>query len=47
MGLLQQNNDIKYEPDWIDKMFEIEKKVCDIEQYKNIAFLNHVLLRKI
>jgi len=44
---LQQNNDLKYEPDWIDKMFEVEMKVCDLEPYKNIAFLHHVLLRKI
>jgi len=43
---LQQNNDAKYEPDWIDKMFELEMKVCDLEPYKSIAFLHHVLLRK-
>ena len=44
---LQQNNDLKYEPEWIDKMFEIEMKVCDLEPYKSISFLNHVLLRKL
>jgi len=44
---LQQNNDIKYEPDWIDKMFEIEMKVCDFEPYKSVSYCNHVLLRKI
>jgi SAM-dependent methyltransferase len=44
---LQQNNDIKYEPDWIDKMFDVEMKMCDLEPYKSIAFLHHVLLRKI
>jgi len=43
---LQQNNDIKYEPDWVDKMFDLEMKLCDLEPYKNIAFLHHVLLRK-
>ena len=47
LGQLQQNNDIKYEPDWIDRMFEIEKKVCDLEPYKSMAFCHHVLLRKI
>jgi len=46
-GRLQQNDDAKYEPDWIDKMFELEMKVCDLEPYKSIAFLHHVLLRKI
>lgn len=43
---LQQNNDIKKELNWQDKMFEIEMKVSDIEDYKNISFFNHVLLRK-
>ena len=46
LGQLQQNNDIKYEPGWVDKMFEIEKRVCGLEPYKNIAFCHHVLLRK-
>jgi SAM-dependent methyltransferase len=44
---LQQNNEAKYEPGWIDKMFELEMKVCDREPYKNIAFCQHVLLKKI
>ena len=44
---LQQNNEAKYEPGWINKMFELEMKVCDLEPYKSIAFLHHVLLRKL
>jgi SAM-dependent methyltransferase len=44
---LQQNNDIKYEPDWIDKMFKVEMKVCDLEPYKSISSFNHVLMKKI
>ncbi|MCL2772476.1 MAG: methyltransferase domain-containing protein [Oscillospiraceae bacterium] len=44
---LQQKNEIKYEPGWLEKMFEVEMRVCDLEPYKNIAYLNHVLLRKI
>ena len=44
---LQQNNDIKYEPGWIDKMFEVEMKICDMEPYKSMAFCHHVLLKKI
>ena len=44
---LQQNNDIKYEPDWIDKMFKVEMKVCDLEPYKSISYLNHVLMIKL
>ncbi len=43
---LQQNNDIKKELNWQDKMFDIEVKVSDIEDYINISFYNHVLLRK-
>jgi len=44
---LQQNNEPKYEPEWQDKMFALEMKVCDLEPYKSIAFLHHVLLRKL
>ena len=43
---LQQNNELKQEHDWQDKMFEVEKKVSDIDEYKKIAFFNHVILRK-
>ena len=47
LGQLQQDNDIKYEPDWIDRMLALEMKVCDLEPYKNISFCHHVLLRKV
>ena len=47
LGILQQNNEPKYQPDWIDKMLMLEMRVCDLEQYKNIAYLHHILLRKI
>lgn len=43
---LQQNNEIKNEKSWQDKMFEIEMKVCDIDEYINISFFSHILLRK-
>jgi SAM-dependent methyltransferase len=43
---LQQNNEIKYDPIWQEKMFEIEMKVSSISDYINISFYNHVLLRK-
>jgi len=46
LGMLQQNNDVKYEQEWQDKMFALEYKICDLEPYKNIAFCHHVLLRK-
>lgn len=41
---LQQNNDLKNNPSWQDKMFEIELKVCECEEYINISFFNHILL---
>jgi SAM-dependent methyltransferase len=44
---LQQNDEIKHEPDWAEKMFEIEMKVADMEPYKSIALFHHVLLRKL
>jgi hypothetical protein len=44
---LQQNDEAKYEPGWIEKMFELEMKVCDGEPYRSIAFCHHVLFRKI
>ena len=44
---LQQNNDIKYEPGWQDKMFALEMKACGMEPYKSIAYLQHILLRKL
>lgn len=43
---LQQNNDIKTDSIWQDKMFEIEMKVCELEEYTNISFFNHILLQK-
>jgi len=44
---LQQNNEIKYDSIWQEKMLEIEMKVSDINDYINISFFNHVLLKKI
>lgn len=44
---LQQDNKIKYDSVWQEKMLEIEMKVSDIDDYKNISFYNHILLRKL
>lgn len=43
---LHPNNEIRYDPNWQEKMFEIEMKVSNIEEYRNISFYHHVLLRK-
>lgn len=44
---LQSNEDQKNEPQWMDKVFDIEMKVSDLEPYKSISLFNHVLLRKL
>lgn len=44
---LQQNHELKNQPDWEEKMFEVEMKVCNISEYINISYFNHVLLKKI
>jgi len=43
---LQQNNEIKNDPFWQEKMLEIEMKVSNINDYINISFFNHVLFKK-
>lgn len=43
---LQQNNEMKYDSIWQEKMLEIEMKVSDINDYINISFFNHLLLKK-
>ena len=40
-------NEVKFDENWQNKIFELEIKVSDIDIYKNIAFLNHVMLKKI
>ncbi|MCB2341528.1 class I SAM-dependent methyltransferase [Clostridium estertheticum] len=43
---LHPNNEIRYDPIWQEKMFEVEMMVSDIEDYINISFYNHVFLKK-
>ena len=43
---LQQNQEIQNDADWQKKMLQIEMRVQDIDEYKNIAFFNHILLTK-
>lgn len=44
---LQQNHELKNQQDWEEKMFDIEMKVSNIDEYINISYFNHVLLKKI
>lgn len=43
---LQQNQEIQNDAEWQKKMLQIEMRVQDIDEYKNIAFFNHILLTK-
>lgn len=43
---LQQNQEIQKDPEWQEKMIEIETRVSDIKEYVNIAFFHHVILEK-
>lgn len=43
---LQQNQEIQNDADWQKKMLQIEMRVQNIDEYKNIAFFNHLLLTK-
>lgn len=43
---LSSNDDIKYTDEWYNNMLELEMKTCDILEYKNIAFFNHLIFTK-
>ena len=43
---LQQNQEIHKDAEWQDKMVEIEMRVSDLEEYKEIAFFHHLTVEK-
>ena len=43
---LSSNNDIKFTDEWYDNMLALEMKTCSLEEYKSIAFYNHLIFRK-
>ena len=43
---LQQDNAIKEQPEWQEKMFRLERLVYEEDPYRQIAFFHHLLLRK-
>lgn len=43
---LQQNQEIQKGQEWQQQMLEIEEKVSEMDEFKNIAFFHHVFLRK-
>lgn len=43
---LQQNQQLHADPQWQQKMVEIDMRVSDIDEYRSIAFFHHLILRK-
>ena len=43
---LQQNQEIQKDPDWQKDMLALERRCADLEPYRSVAFLHHILLRK-
>lgn len=44
---LSANNEIKYTKEWYDSMLELETRASMMEEYKNVAFFNHLIFEKI
>lgn len=44
---MQQNQEIHKNTDWQQKMIEIEMRVSDMDEYKNIAFFHHLTIEKV
>lgn len=43
---LQQNQDCHQNPEWQEKMLLLERRVEDLEEYKQIAFFHHLTIKK-
>lgn len=43
---LQQNQECHKDPAWQEKMIEVELRVSQIEEYRDIAFFHHLIIRK-
>ena len=44
---LSSNNEIKFTDEWYQSMLELETKASNIDEYKKIAFFNHLIFKKI
>ncbi len=40
-----QDNKIKYQKDWLETMLEMELAVAEREEFSNVAFFHHLILR--
>lgn len=43
---MQQNQEIHKDIEWQENMLEMELRVSDLDEYKNIAFFHHLILKK-
>lgn len=43
---LSSNNEIKFSEEWYRNMLELETKAGEIDEYKKVAFYNHLIFRK-
>lgn len=43
---LQQNQECHKDLSWQDKMIEVELRVSEIDEYKDIAFFHHLIIRR-
>lgn len=44
---LQQNQEIQKNEQWQKRMLELEHRVQDIDEFRNIAFFHHLILRRV
>lgn len=43
---LSANSEIKYSNEWYQSMLELEMKASEIDEYKKVAFFNHLIFKK-
>jgi ubiquinone/menaquinone biosynthesis C-methylase UbiE len=43
---LGQNNSVKYTDNWYENMLALERRVADMDEYRQVAFYNHLFIRK-
>ena len=44
---LSSNNEIKYTDEWYEPMLELESKASSMEEFKKIAFFNHLIFKAV
>ena len=43
---LGQNNSVKYTDNWYENMLALERRAADMDEYRQVAFYNHLFIRK-